>query len=156
MWYKRHEQVVRMGWWYQGTSVAPMVSALVAFGFGHWSASNPNLSFKSWQILFLLFGLITIVIGILTFVFLPDSPMKSRLKEEEKVHIIERVRDNQTGIENKKFKWKQFVEALADYKTWFLSLIVITTNIPNGAVSSFSSIIILKWVVSTGVDRDSD
>ncbi|KAJ5602277.1 hypothetical protein N7510_011811 [Penicillium lagena] len=141
MWYKRDEQVSRMGWWYQGTSVAPMVTALISYGFGHWTQSDPNLKFKSWQILFLLFGVITIVIGILTFLFLPDNPMKSRLRREEKIHIIERVRENQTGIENKKFKWTQFIEAVTDIKTWLLSLIVITTNVPNGAVSSFSNII---------------
>ena len=70
--------------------------------------------------------------------------MKSRLSNAEKIHIIERVRANQTGIENKKFKLKQFKEVMLDPKTWLLSLIVITTNVPNGAVSSFSSIIIEK------------
>lgn len=144
MWYKRHEQVSRMGWWYQGSSVGPLISSLVAYGFGHWTAADPNLKFKSWQILFLVFGLITIAVGILTFLFLPDSPMKSRFTVEEKVHIIQRVRENQTGIENKRFKWTHFKEVVLDIKTWLLSLIVITTNIPNGAVSSFSSIIIEK------------
>lgn len=145
MWYKRHEQVFRMGIWYQGTSVAPVVSSLASFGFVHYTESNPNLSFKSWQILFLLFGLITVAVGILVVLFLPDNPMKSRLSNEEKVFIIERVRENQTGIENKRLKSKQVMEVMTDYKTWLLSLIVITTNVPNGAVSSFSSIIIEKY-----------
>ncbi|KAH8805071.1 major facilitator superfamily domain-containing protein [Xylogone sp. PMI_703] len=145
MWYKRHEQVMRMGWWYQGSSVGPMVSSLVAFGFGHWTASDPTISFKSWQVLFLMFGLITILFGILTFFFLPDNPFKSHLTPEEKMHILERVRENQTGIENKKFKRSQFMEVILDVRTWLLSLIVILTNVPNGAVSSFSSIIIQNF-----------
>jgi sugar phosphate permease len=145
MWYKRHEQVTRIGWWYQGTSIGPAISSLVSFGFGHWTASDRTLKFKSWQILFLLFGLITILIGILVFLFLPDSPMKSGLTIEEKIHIIERVRANETGVENKQFKWVQFKEVIMDGKTWLISLIVITTNIPNGAVSSFSSIIIERY-----------
>jgi sugar phosphate permease len=100
--------------------------------------------------LFLLFGLITILIGILVFLFLPDSPMKSGLTIDEKIHIIERVRANETGVENKQFKWMQFKwmqfkEVIMDGKTWLISLIVITTNIPNGAVSSFSSIIIERY-----------
>lgn len=138
-----------MGWWYQGSSVGPAVSSLVSYGFGHWTASDPNISFKSWQVLFLLFGLITIVIGILTFFFLPDSPFKSRLSPEEKLYIIERVRENQTGIENKRFKWLHFKEVILDIRTWLLSLIVILTNVPNGAVSSFSSIIIEKYFIIT-------
>ncbi len=142
MWYKRHEQVSRMGVWYQGTSVAPAVSSLASYGFLHYTNSNPHVHFKSWQILFLVFGIITIFVGVLVVLFLPDNPMKSRLSAEEKVFIIERVRENQTGIENKKLKGQQVKEVLCDVKTWILSLIVITTNVPNGAVSSFSSIII--------------
>ncbi|OAG42372.1 hypothetical protein AYO21_03248 [Fonsecaea monophora] len=142
MWYKRHEQVSRMGIWYQGTSVAPAVSSLASYGFLHYTNSHPHLHFKSWQILFLVFGIITIAIGILVVLFLPDNPMKSRLSAEEKIYIIERVRENQTGIENKRLKTKQVKEVLTDYRTWLLSLVVITTNVPNGAVSSFSSIII--------------
>ncbi|KIW91200.1 uncharacterized protein Z519_08095 [Cladophialophora bantiana CBS 173.52] len=142
MWYKRHEQVSRMGIWYQGTSVAPAVSSLASYGFLHYTDSHPHLHFKSWQILFLVFGIITIAIGILVVLFLPDNPMKSRLSAEEKIYIIERVRENQTGIENKKLKTKQVKEVLLDFRTWLLSLVVITTNVPNGAVSSFSSIII--------------
>lgn len=140
--YKRHEQVSRMGVWYQGTSVAPAVSSLASYGFLHYTNSNPNLHFKSWQILFLVFGIITIFVGILVLLFLPDNPMKSRLSAEEKVFVIERLRENQTGIENKKLKRHQLKEVFLDVRTWLLSLVVITTNVPNGAVSSFSSLII--------------
>ncbi len=104
------------------------------------------MHFKSWQVLFLLFGLITITLGFVTFFFLPNNPMSSRLRVEEKLRIIERVRGNQTGTESKQFKWHQFKEVILDIKTWLLSLIVITTNVPNGAVSSFSSIITQKYV----------
>jgi len=91
-----------------------------------------------------MWGLITVVAGIFVILFLPDNPMKSRLSNDEKLFIIERVRGNQTGIENKKLKVKQVKEVLLDVKTWLLSLVVITTNVPNGAVSSFQNIIISK------------
>jgi sugar phosphate permease len=120
------------------------MSSLIAFGFTHWAASSPNAHFKPWQVLFLLYGLITITFGILVVLFLPDNPMKSRLSHPEKVIVIERIRDNQTGIENKHFKLGQFKEAMLDIRTWLLVMLVIATNVPNGAVSSFSSQIIQK------------
>ena len=145
MWYPRAEQTVRMGWWYQGTSIGPAVSSLLSYGFLHQYNSHPNATFKSWQILFLLYGLVTIVVGICVILFLPDNPMKSRLTDTEKVFIINRVRGNGTGIENKRFKWRQVREVLLDIRTWFIALIVICTNVPNGAVSSFQSIIISSF-----------
>ncbi|KAK6410500.1 hypothetical protein LTR81_015282 [Elasticomyces elasticus] len=148
MFYKRHEQVVRTGYWYQGTSIGPAVSSLVAYGFVHWADSAPNASFKPWQVLYLLYGLVTIVTGILVILFLPDNPMKSRFTHEEKLAIVERLREN-NGIENKHFKWPQFKETVADPRTWFLSAIVMSTNVPNGAVSSFLSIIIQNFGYDT-------
>ncbi|KAH9898969.1 allantoate permease [Xylariomycetidae sp. FL2044] len=138
MWYKRSEQPARLGFWYVGTGTGTIIGALASFGFQHYESDR----FTSWQIMFLLFGLITIGVGGLTMVFLPDSPMKSRLTHEEKILAIERVRENQTGIENKHFKMYQVWECFSDPQTWLLALITITSNIPNGAVSSFQATII--------------
>ena len=96
MWYKRHEQPPRVGIWYLGTGTGVIIGSLISFGFQHYSSSV----FTSWQIMFLIVGLITVVVGILVVFFLPDNPMKSRLTHEEKVWAVERLRENQTGIEN--------------------------------------------------------
>ena len=57
--------------------------------------------------------------------------MSARLTHEEKVVAIERLRSNQTGIENKDLKPKQNFETLPDPHTWLLFLVTITSNIPN-------------------------
>lgn len=92
--------------------------------------------------MFLLMGLITIVVGICVVLLLPDNPMTSRLTRDEKVWAIERLRENQTGVENKHFKPAQAWECLKDPQTWMLSLITISSSVPNGAVSSFQATII--------------
>jgi len=138
MWYKKNEQPFRIGLWYLGTGSGTIVGALASFGFQHYVGKT----FKSWQIMFLVFGLITIAVGICVVIFLPDNPMKSRLSAEEKVFAIERLRDNKTGIENKIFKTSQAIECLRDPHTWMLSLITISSNVSNGAVSSFQATII--------------
>ena len=68
------------------------------------------------------------------------------LTHDEKIYAIERVRSNQTGIENKKFKLDQVLEALRDPQIWLLFLITSISNIPNAALGSFGSIIIEKYV----------
>ncbi|KAH6652063.1 allantoin permease [Truncatella angustata] len=138
MWYKRSEQPARVGFWYVGTGTGTIIGALTSFGFQHYVSEK----FTSWQIMFLLFGLITIAVGILVVVVMPDSPMTAKLSHEEKIWAIERVRENQTGIENKHFKLYQVLECLKDPQTWLLSLITISSNVPNGAVSSYQATII--------------
>ncbi|KAI5856784.1 allantoate permease [Durotheca rogersii] len=138
MWYKRSEQPLRVGFWYLGTGTGSIIGALSSFGFQHYESDT----FTSWQIMFLLFGSITMAVGILTAVFLPDSPMTSRLTREEKIWAIERLRENQTGIENKHFKWYQVRDCFTDPQTWIIAFITVAMSIPNGAISSFQATII--------------
>ncbi|GJN81749.1 hypothetical protein PLIIFM63780_005284 [Purpureocillium lilacinum] len=139
MWYKRSEQPLRMGIWYLSTGIGQIVGALASYGFQFYGGQT----FKSWQIMFLLFGLITIAIGLVTVWILPANPMTATfLSHEEKVWAIERLRENKTGIENKHFKLYQVLECLRDPQAILLCLINILSNIPNGAVSSYQAAII--------------
>lgn len=139
MWYKKTEQPSRIGFWYLGTGTGTIVGALSSFGFQHVTTTT----FKSWQIMFLLFGLITIVVGICVILLLPDNPMQAHfLAPPEKLFAIERLRSNKTGIENKTFKSSQMWECLRDPHAILLALITISSNVSNGAVSSFQSTII--------------
>ncbi|KAJ4308837.1 hypothetical protein N0V94_009190 [Neodidymelliopsis sp. IMI 364377] len=138
MWYKRDEQPRRIGFWFTGAGVAVMIGSLISYGFQHYTGDK----FNNWQIMYLVAGLITIAAGIIVILFLPDNPMSSRLSHEEKVMAVTRLRDNNTGIENKTFKFYQFREALCDPQVWLLTFITTAASIPNGAVSSFQSVII--------------
>ena len=69
-------------------------------------------------------GLITVTIGIVTLLFLPDTPMTAAfLSQDEKVLAIRRVGDNKTGIENRKFKWSHVKELLLDVQVILLILV---------------------------------
>ncbi|KAK8055185.1 hypothetical protein PG993_000412 [Apiospora rasikravindrae] len=142
MWYKKSEQPRRVGFWYVGTGAAKIVGALTSFGFQHYTRSD----FKSWQVMFLVWGLATISVGILVLLFMPDNPMTAaRLSEREKRWAIERLRTNMTGVENKHFKLQQFLECLADPQTYLLILMVLTSNIPNGFISSYQATVIQSF-----------
>lgn len=138
MWYKRDEQPRRIGFWYLGVGMAVMVGSLISYGFQHYEGDQ----FNNWQIMYLVVGLITIAAGIVVILFLPDNPMSSRLTHDEKIMAVSRLRENNTGIENKTFKTYQFREAMTDPQVWLLAFITTAASIPNGAVSSFQSVII--------------
>ncbi|USW48981.1 Putative major facilitator superfamily, MFS transporter superfamily [Septoria linicola] len=115
--------------------------SLVSFGFQHVKTK----AFYSWQIMFLTVGLLTCAVGVLTYLLLPDSPMSSRLTNEEKVWAVTRLRENQTGIENTHFKASQVMECFVDPQTWLLCLTMISSSVPNGSVSSFQATIIKNF-----------
>jgi ACS family allantoate permease-like MFS transporter len=74
---------------------------------------------------------------------LPDNPTQAKfLGEEKRKGVILRIRDNETGIENKNFKLAQFVEAVMDLKTWLLFIFAVASNAPNGGLTTFQGIII--------------
>jgi MFS family permease len=60
MWYKKHEQPLRTGIWYLGVGTGTMIGSLISFGFQHYDSPT----FTSWQIMFLVVGLITVMLGI--------------------------------------------------------------------------------------------
>src|SRR4051795_11894036 len=62
--------------------------------------------------------------------------------EEDKSLMIERVRANQTGIQNKIFRPYQIKEALLDPQSWCYALIAICTTLPTSGLGAFSQIII--------------
>lgn len=54
----------------------------------------------------------------------------------------ERVKANSTGLEEKTFKKAQMWETLSDTKTWLLFIFAISSNAPNGGLSTFQGLII--------------
>lgn len=124
-----------------GTGTGVIFGSLISFGFQHYT----NGTFNSWQVMFLTIGLLTVAVGIVVIFVLPNNPMSSRLTRTEKIWAIERLRENQTGIENKKFKMKQAIECFKDPQTWLLALITVASNVPNGAVSSYQATIIKEF-----------
>jgi hypothetical protein len=51
--------------------------------------------------------------------FLPDSPVTSpQLSQRERRLAVERLRNVQTGIENRNMKSRRILEALTDWKVW--------------------------------------
>lgn len=96
--------------------------------------------------MYLICGVVTIGVGILVVLFLPDNPMSSRLSAREKYHAIERIRSNKTGIENKQFNHAQMMETFRDPNVWLIVILVITASEINGALSNYQAALIKSSV----------
>jgi len=56
--------------------------------------------------------------------------------------VVKRIQGNQQGFGNHHWKWDQFKEALVDWRTWAYFAFSVCSNIPNGALTNFSSILV--------------
>jgi sugar phosphate permease len=116
-----------------------MVGGLLAYCFS-LIHSGP---LKSWQWLFLSYGVISVFFGVFVLLWMPDSPMRAKcFTEEDKRLMVERVRDNQTGVQNRTFKKAHVYEALRDPQMWCYCLIQFCTVLPTSGLSTFANIII--------------
>ncbi|KAL7004792.1 hypothetical protein EMMF5_005619 [Cystobasidiomycetes sp. EMM_F5] len=106
-------------------------------------ARAPTTSLHTYQSVYLLFGLFTVMVGIATFWWAHDSPGEARfLNAEDKLKAVDRLKANQQGIVSHDFKMYQVFEAFTEIK-WFLFVVMIFCNNAGAAVSStFGSIIL--------------
>ncbi|KAF7528440.1 hypothetical protein G7054_g10138 [Neopestalotiopsis clavispora] len=145
MYYSREEQPLRMGIWIGSAGLGYVISGISSFGIGHIQSR-----LDSWRLIFLIWGAITFAWGLLLAFLLPGSPLTAKfLSESERALAVDRVKTNNTGIENKHFKKSQFVEAMMDLKTWLLFIFAVTSNSPNGGLTTFQGLIIKGMGFST-------
>ncbi|EXJ88140.1 hypothetical protein A1O1_05068 [Capronia coronata CBS 617.96] len=159
MWYTRKEQPLRIGLWYTANGAGIALGGLLGYGIGHIRGA-----LASWRYEFLIIGALCCIWGIVIGIFMPDSPVTAKfLNDREKRIAVERLKSNQTGVENKHLKAipshlflhrfqaspYQIVEAFTDIKLYLFFFLGVVGNIPNGGISNFGTLIIKGFGFST-------
>ncbi|KAI9692761.1 MAG: hypothetical protein M1820_009360 [Bogoriella megaspora] len=141
-WYTKAEQGTRTGIWFSFNGWAQIVGGLVAYGIAK-GVDHSGAAIAGWKIVFLVTGLVTFVVGVIFWFVIPDNQMNARwLKPEERVLAIERIRQNQQGVGNKHWKIYQIREALTDPLSWAFFFYALISDIPNGGLTNFFSLLI--------------
>ncbi|KAJ5727002.1 hypothetical protein N7493_006029 [Penicillium malachiteum] len=147
MWYKREEQAATVTYWYMMNGAQQVVGGLLAYCF---TLIGGDKVLKSWQALFLSYGCLSVLWGLFVIWYMPDSPMRAKCFSEEDKHLmVERLRSNQTGIQNKEFRSYQVWEALRDPQTWCYCCIQIFTTLPTSGLGAFAGIIMTGFHFTT-------
>jgi len=128
MFYTRKEQTLRVGYWFLMNGTAQIISGFISFGSLHIRTGG----MEPWQWLMIITGILTLICALAYWFLFPDSPTNAWfLTMEERAKAVQRIKENQTGVENKHFKKEQMIEALTDHKTWLFALFSALDNIPN-------------------------
>ncbi|SCU86044.1 LAMI_0D00166g1_1 [Lachancea mirantina] len=138
--WRKEEHFMRVCLWFGFNGLGGIWANSLAYGVYIRQASY---SIEAWRVLFVVTGLITVFVGFAIFFHIPDDPSKAWfLSEREKLMVVERIRGNQQGFGNHHIKWNQVREAFTDVRTWLFFVFSIGSNIPNGGLTNFMSILI--------------
>lgn len=104
-WYTKQEQGLRTAIWFSFNGFANVLGGLVAYGVAE-GIHGHGVAIAGWKILFLVWGLVTVVAGLVFLLTIPDSPLKAKfLSTSERRLAIERTRHNQQGESSRAGKW---------------------------------------------------
>ncbi|CAD6444249.1 05995047-e79e-49fe-940b-0374692c42c8 [Sclerotinia trifoliorum] len=145
MWYTSAEQPLRLETYYCTNGIATMFGGLIGYAIGHITTGLPK-----WMYVFLIFGALSIFWGIISLLILPDLPSTAKfLTPHERLIAINRVASNRQGVKNHHFQPYQAWQTLRDPKTWILFVMAVGAQIPNSALTSFTSIIVKTFGFDT-------
>ncbi|MCJ1392533.1 hypothetical protein MMC18_005401 [Xylographa bjoerkii] len=109
MFYRRHQLIFRMGLFYCAAPLSGAFGGLLATGLAEISHGGLN----GWPWIFIVEGIITILFGVLTIFFLPDTPATSKfLTEEEREGALRRLKLDGHGatavsdVAHESFSWQ--------------------------------------------------
>jgi hypothetical protein len=143
--YKNKELPVRLSFFWGAYIITGILGAFFAFGLLHLRGTN---GIAGWRWLFAVEGLITGVIGILSWFYLPPSPTQTKrqgikgalrpkegwfTEKEEKILVNRILRDDpgKSDMHNRQAITPSLLwDAISDYHMWPLYLIGLTWTIP--------------------------
>lgn len=133
-WYKRRELGVRAAIFFSAAALAGSFGGLLAAAIALMDGIGGK---RGWAWIFILEGLATVIIGILTYWMTHDFPAEAKfLTEDERARVLKRLRDdNQASAEHADFKWKSLLAAYTDWKTYAFAIIYMGAD---GALYAFS------------------
>jgi MFS family permease len=116
-WYKRSEFGVRAAIFFSAAAVAGSFGGLLAAAIAQMDGVGGK---PGWAWIFILEGLITILIGIVSFWVVQDFPDEAKfLSVDDRRRVIRRLKeDKQSSAEHEEFKMDYFWATVKDWKTY--------------------------------------
>lgn len=145
--YKGDELPIRLSYFWVSLTSTTIIGSFLAYGILHLRGVN---DWAGWRYLFLIEGTLTLVVGVISFFYLPPSPTQTKgwlrgkkgwFSEREEIIMVNRVlRDdpskgdmnNRTAVGPRDL-WR----SLCDYDNWGLYLIGLLAYVPMGPPTAY-------------------
>lgn len=143
-WYLRKEQQTRFAFLQSGQVVILATGSIVNFGL---NTLNGKGGLEGWRYMFLVQGLITIFIGVVTCFWMVDFPEHAHkslwfLTLEEQDLAISRIQRDRKDVQAEKFAWGKVLVHAKDVKVYGFACMFFLVNLVSTALSYFLPIIL--------------
>ncbi|KAF1843099.1 MFS transporter-like protein [Cucurbitaria berberidis CBS 394.84] len=120
-WYTKKEMNLRMSIFYSGALIAGAFGNLIAAGI--LNGMDGKLGMSAWRWMYIIEGVITVAMGIVVCLYLPDFPQTWKSLTAEQKHVANRrlaleAADADVDEEGAMSQLKGLKLALTDVKTW--------------------------------------
>ncbi|PHZ11527.1 MFS general substrate transporter [Rhizopus microsporus ATCC 52813] len=123
LWYTRQEYGRRISFFWSFSSLAGAFGGLIAYGISQISDDR----LKTWQWLFIIEGIPTIVLAVFTAWYLPNEPESAKfLTKEEREFASTRLAEDAGASHNHSWSWAQVASVFTDWKTYIFMAVYIT------------------------------
>ncbi|ORX92412.1 MFS general substrate transporter [Basidiobolus meristosporus CBS 931.73] len=134
-WYKRSEQGSRIGLFFSSCLLAGAFSGVLSFVLSHLEGVG---GLHAWQWVFIVQGSPSVILGIITWFYLPDFPDTARwLSPEEQRFATIRLRSDLVDSSETSFKIEEFWGAVSDPKVWLYMVLYFCVATPSIAVTLY-------------------
>ncbi|CAF1165643.1 unnamed protein product [Adineta steineri] len=134
LWYERKEQAFRLGFFLSFATLAGASNGLLAFAI----LQIKSTYFSQWQLIFIIEGIPTLILALICWFCLPDSPEQARfLTDKQRQLQIARITQDAGASLHHSFSWSQVISIFTDWKTYVYAIISICGNINQAGVTLF-------------------
>ncbi|TLD26072.1 MFS general substrate transporter [Venturia nashicola] len=151
-WYTRKdEQQLRFALLQTGQVLVLATGQIVNWGLNHLHGG-----LKGWQWMFLVQGLITAVLGIVTYCWMVDFPENAHksfwfMDERESEIMAQRIRKDRGDVVADKYAWSKVFVHYSDGKVWAFAVMYFLLNMVSTSMSYF-----LPLILKNGLGFSSD
>ncbi|KAJ7346771.1 major facilitator superfamily domain-containing protein [Mycena albidolilacea] len=150
-WYKRHEVQKRLAVFYLSSIVIGGFSGIIGYAITFLKGKS---GLNSWNWIFIVEGILTLVLAIFNQLFISDFPQKNTfLTAKQTRFILARVENDRGDSVPDEITVSKVLHHLSDWTIWACALMFMSSTMPAYAIAYFVTIILnsMGWGVKASL-----
>ncbi|KAG7086174.1 hypothetical protein E1B28_002133 [Marasmius oreades] len=139
-WYKRHEVQKRLAAFCLTSALIGGFSPLLAYSL---SLMDGKANVAGWAWIFIMEGIITVVLGLLCYLFVPEFPDRNRfLSKAQTAFVLKRIEDDRGDSTPDEITARKVLHHCKDWRIWMYGVMFACPNLASYMFALFMPIIL--------------